>query len=293
LSLASQGSRLALSRRASTKTVQIQRFDESPVTTYTGADNTTVATSSTTITSRRKITADGTLQTIGLNILSGSPTVARVYCTVILEDENDLFKSTLCRGYIYPGHSPWGAGGIGVKFGDQIRLETRSSLAGVIIRPIGSILKGIYAPGGWTGTDESSLEGRGRVHLFSTSDPSAGDDWDETVPAGRIWRVDRGIINFTTDANPGTRSISLEIQDNSALRIWKDDSWGTLTNTTTAHEIFFVNTSHSDTSGPDRTGYHTPILMDAGWHIKTNHSNWEAGDDLQAGVLHVEEWISP
>jgi len=294
LSLAIQGSRLAASRIAPRSQQQLQLIDN-PVANWIGgqdAINTTNATSSTTITSRGKLDINGTLQSVGLNILSGSPTVGRVYCTIILESSEQDFLTTLARGYIYPGHSPWGAGGIGIKFGDKIRLETRSSIGNVVIRPTATILRDVYQPAGWTGTDKGSTEGPGRVRTITTSDPAATVDIDETVPAGRQWQVFFCLINFTTDSNAGSREVFLAYTDGSNT-IWRNDAWGTAASTSTVFEFYGSEVADSDASGQIRQQQIPNKILPAGYHIKTITGNLKAGDDFQASSIHVEEHIAP
>jgi len=135
------------------------------------------------------------------------------------------------------------------------------------------------------------LEGPGRDFTITTADPAAGVDLDETVPAGRTWRIYFLKINFTTVAGGGQREVFLELTDGTNI-IFKNDEWGTVGASATI-EFYASDVVDIDSSGQIRQQQLPQVQLPAGYHIKTETDNLQAGDDFQASFFHVEEWIQP
>ena len=159
-------------------------------------------------TTRSPLNRDGTLTAINVLMTSSTkPIVGQCYVRVVLENSSQQEETTLCRGYIYRGHEIYGGGGMPYKTGDNIRVETYCSIAGVLLQPRGLIQPDVWVPGGWSGTDKGSLEGPGALYGYDGSNPAAGANGLETVPTGARLRL-RGIQqSLVTSATSATRKI--------------------------------------------------------------------------------------
>ena len=160
----------------------------------------------------------GTLLSCNVEIVSGSPQAGRVFATLSLEDDNHALVCVLGRGYVYPGHLPTGNGGMVI--GSQahnIRLETRSSQSGIILRVIATILRGKQSPAGWSSDLEGSLDGEGALFSLSGTDPVAGAEVSETVPTNARWALISFRTQNTTSSTTANRSTRLNITDSNML----------------------------------------------------------------------------
>lgn len=242
-------------------------------------------------TSRSKISVSGTLQTVNLEVLSGTVRVGQCHSRVILEDENQTVKATLCRGYVYHGHEIYGAGALAVKAGDYIRVDTRCSVSNVILRPIISLKRGIEQPAGWTGTDKGSLEGRGALRSVAGTNPAVGAEISEAIPTNARWLM-RGVkFELDTTAGGSDRRVSLVFNDgtNNLTRM-AYNAIHAASNNIEYH--FIAGYPSTATEAVVRMCFLPEDLMFLqSWLLTTLTTNMAAQDDYLAPRLTVEEWI--
>ena len=144
------------------------------------------------------------------------------------------------------------------------------------------------------GKIESSVEGPGLIRSITGTNPAAGVEISETVPTGARWRLLSIFFGLTTDATAATRIIQITLNDG--------------TTDITTIQAFRTQTASISLSyyfnllGPDRTNLTgasevmqtlPEVLLMAGYKVKTNSYNIQAGDDFAVPQILVEEWIEP
>lgn len=132
------------------------------------------------------------------------------------------------------------------------------------------------------------------VHPLQTSravsNPGAGNDLDEAVPAGQIWQLEAVTLVVNTDATVASRRGVLVISD-TARELVRVASQTTIAATTTIGMYFYL--------GPDQRGgvgsviieaLPRAILLDEGYSVATKMDNWQAGDSLTGIILAYKRW---
>jgi hypothetical protein len=147
-------------------------------------------------------------------------------------------------------------------------------------------------PLGWPGGRISSpTEGPGAIRSIVGTTPAPGNDWIETVPTNARWRVRAMSFMFTADATAVTRNIGVVLDDGAyILRVFNGDTRGG-----NQAYIFYYD---DDPTQYYRTGFgNSPhrgaieVVGRAGYRIKSNTDNMQAGDRYSDIRLQVEEWI--
>jgi hypothetical protein len=134
--------------------------------------------------------------------------------------------------------------------------------------------------------------GTGRIRVIVGTNPAAGVEVSETVPAGKRWRLVSFRVALTTSGTVANRFPALTLDD------------GTNTfSTTSAHAAQTATLTIGWTFGDFGTGQGTilannpqvePLPCNAillpGYRIRTVTLALDAGDDYGAPVYCVEEW---
>lgn len=242
-----------------------------------------------------------TLISASVVLESGSPTRARLYVAVFIEDEDEIIQATLFRGYVYDQHPVNGNGALVIKEGDRLRIESKSSLSGITLRVRGRQLRNQAIPGGWTGTDEGTLEGQGFVRQFVTTNPAQGTlTITETVPTNARWKVRSASVALVTNATAANRHVAVIINDGQAPLNPSYEVVSLFVHTAnTLIQYFFVGGGVANMTaavGSDivtAMGNTDPLL--AGWTfaltVLTGGQGGGAGDNLTAAELSIEEWL--
>ena len=243
-------------------------------------------------TTRTRIGTSGTLISINVAIVSGTPRVGQVHIRLVLENSNQREKATLCRGYVYPGHEIYGAGSLVIETGDQIRLESRSAVASITLQPRATLLIGQARPGGWTGTDQGSLDGTGAIRGITGTNPAAGAEISETVPTGARWRLIGETYTLVTAVAAATRQSRLAVTTGGGLYILMPSGTTQIASLTLDY-YYYEGAPRMTTSENSATT--NPIfgrgISAAGEIYSTSTSNLQAADNYSAPVYQVEEWI--
>lgn len=140
---------------------------------------------------------------------------------------------------------------------------------------------------------EDSISGHGAIRSITGTDPAAGVEISETVPAGALWRLITLLTILQADATVISRRPALHISDGSTV-FFKSSNPGTFAANATGN----VNwTAAGDESAvtilANRALLPNYLLLSAGFVITTVTANLQAADDWGAPQLLVEEWIQP
>lgn len=142
------------------------------------------------------------------------------------------------------------------------------------------------------GKIESSLDGPGLVRTITGTDQAAGVNISETVPTGARWKLRSILFTLVTSATVTTRVVQLEIDDGTTVSWFFRDSSGQAASVT--RRYLFANNFQSRID-PGSDNQYMTLLLDAfllaGYRIKTNPDNFQAGDNFGAPIYIVEEWI--
>lgn len=147
---------------------------------------------------------------------------------------------------------------------------------------------------GWPGGQQvSSLDGRGAARSIAVTDPAAGNDWSQAVPAGARWRVYGARATLTTDVTVALRVVHLRVTDGSQILF----DWPALTSQAASLTVLYSGASWgvgpATTDGTQAVNLPIDVLLLAGWTVEVATTNLQAGDDWNTVRLAVEEWIEP
>ena len=143
------------------------------------------------------------------------------------------------------------------------------------------------------GRNSAPLEGPGRLRSITGTNPAAGVEISETVPAGAKWKL-RGIrAALVTDATVATRVARLLITDGANTTILIPPS-ATQTASLT-REYNGLDAALYPTTSAAQLAWTLPseVMLEAGSTITTSTTAIVAGDDWGAPQLLVEEWLVP
>ena len=148
-------------------------------------------------------------------------------------------------------------------------------------------------PVAWPGSPiRTSFDGGGVIRLVSGTDPPAGSEWSETVPAGARWQVLSICAQLTASAVAATRQprISIESGGTYLLRFAGRASvgasqvlvvtWATgITPETVPQSAFAINYCPAT------------IILLAGDSINSNTDLMDPGDNWTGPRIYVREWL--
>jgi len=247
------------------------------------------------VTSRSQIITArvSTIINAAVEVVSGTPQVGQCYVAVFLEDEDQVIKGLVCRGYIYDLNPVSGNGAMVAKEGDRLRIESQCSLADVTLRVRGTQLRNQVIPGGWTGTDKSSTEGPGHKFFFSGSDPAAGSGLSQdAIPANALWKILSYRVSLSTDANAADRSHGVFFPSNFLSR--PDVLHVASTSITYNYAVGNTGIAVGTASNINHQGFIPPDTFGtAGQTIDQSVVNVQVGDNMGIPQIYVEEWLVP
>ena len=246
-------------------------------------------------TTRDRIQVKGTLLSVNVQILSGVPRVGQVHVRVILEDFNQKEEHTLCMGYVYPGHEVFGSGGLPIKQGDSIRLESRSAVASIVIQPTWRILPNRFSHGGgWSAVMKGSLEGPGSIRVVGGTVQAVNTNISETVPTNARWRLFSVQYRFVTSSQVASRTSNITIDDGSTAYLIIIPAVAQADTLTRDYNYFDLPSVGREvtTNSLDTIQAHLPVRnMLQAHRIRTSTQNIKSLDNYGAPVMHLEEWI--
>lgn len=139
---------------------------------------------------------------------------------------------------------------------------------------------------------QSSLAGQGFLRSFTGTDPAAGAEISETVPAGARWRFQSLHATLVTDATVATRNVQLLIDDG-ATTFHRGNAATSQAASLTFPYTFSPNGQAMVGAVNNAPQICTPVglVLLAGWRIRTLTANVQATDNYGAPQLALEEWL--
>lgn len=244
-------------------------------------------------TTRTKIGVSGTLTAINIFIKTGVPRTGQVHARLVLEDEKDAEVTTLCRGYVYPGHEVYGIGALAVKSNYSIRLETRSAVASIVLQPRGTLMRNVTIAGGWTGVDKGSLEGPGAIRTIIGTDPAVNTEFSESVPTNARHKLLSVRNTLVTSGTAATRVVRLILDDGAAIFQLVPAAISQTASLTRSY-TFGTRLPHNTTLLGADTNIISPLIENnliQGSRIRSSTSALALGDNWSDDVMQVEEHI--
>jgi hypothetical protein len=132
----------------------------------------------------------------------------------------------------------------------------------------------------------------GRILSITGTDPAAGAEISETVPDRRRWRILGVHFSLVTDATVADRLVHLVIDDGSNTLIQICVVTAHAASITKQYSFSNFGSTQLD---PVLCFYLPlpPLLLTAGFRIRTVTDLIEGGDNYSAPQILVEEWIDP
>jgi hypothetical protein len=171
----------------------------------------------------------------------------------------------------------------------------RGDTGGVV--SLGTLCQGYVTNAGrltWPeGPNEPHAAGFGRIRTIVGTDPAAGVEISETVPAGARWRLQTFGYTFVTDATVANRRPVFTVDDGANV-LWED--FVNVAQTATQTVKYRAGATGS-AALYDTLAYRmvvpTWFLLAAGSRIRTVTAGLVAGDNFGAPIYSVEEWLEP
>lgn len=138
-----------------------------------------------------------------------------------------------------------------------------------------------------------STEGEGLYRVVTGTNPAAGVEVIETVPAGAIWRPVSLQAILVTDATVINRAVRFALDDG-ASEYYRSPG---LANHPASTTVTYSAASNATivVAGIDTTLLHAlpqDLRMLAGHRIRTATANLQAGDNWSAPVMLIQEWLA-
>ncbi len=141
---------------------------------------------------------------------------------------------------------------------------------------------------------DGTLDGPGTVKSITGTDPAAGNEISETVPANTIWNPLSFRGSFVTDATTAAREVTLLTDDGTNITMTIPATFDHDESLTRVYNFIDVGQSLVPTQAITERVIPMPsILLTAGHKISTTVVNLEAGDNWGAPQFKVVEWHDP
>lgn len=166
---------------------------------------------------------------------------------------------------------------------------------GTNAQPLGTLLADYVTATGrlaWPGSPiASSTAGAGRVRSITGTDPAAGVELAETVPAGVRWRLLSLTANLVTSAVVATRVVRFLMDDGASMFFRTNGSAGQ--GASNAFQYSFA--SGASVPGTPSVDILVPapsaLILSAGSRIRTSTQAIDPGDNWGPPQYLVEEWL--
>ena len=252
-------------------------------------------TNRTLATSRFMIGFDGTLTGVEVVATSGEPN-EDVYVRVVLEDDMQIERGTLFRGYMDTFSSPHGAGGKPVKATWRLRIDSMSSMStapNLVLR--GTFLSKKRQAAGWTGTDEASTSGQGKLRQITGTNPAAGVEVAETVPTGARWKVNAIKLRLVASTKTANRNVNLNFNNvggsNTIMNIVSTYNQTANQDPGMAYRHWAVDSYTARLGNSLHMNLPTEIWLLAGEQFVSSTTSMKVDDNFDAPVFTVFEWL--
>jgi hypothetical protein len=166
---------------------------------------------------------------------------------------------------------------------------------GTNAQPLGTLLADYVTATGrlaWPGSPiASSIAGPGRLRSITGTDPAAGVEVSETVPAGVRWRLVMAVLRLTTDATVVNRVVEVIIDDGVNIAAQLAGNVNEPASSTFRYNIMdsgFVGAmAGSDFAVPIPGN----LILGPGFRFRTTTLSLQAADNWAAPQYLVEEWL--
>lgn len=129
----------------------------------------------------------------------------------------------------------------------------------------------------------------GVIRTVTGTNPAAGAEVSETVPAGKEWRLLSIAVALVTSATAATRRPHLLIDDGTTVS-YRRASNATQAASLTQNYVFAGEGPEAAVRGTWVADPLPSLPLGAGYRIRTSTESIQAGDDYGAPVLLVEEF---
>jgi hypothetical protein len=132
---------------------------------------------------------------------------------------------------------------------------------------------------------------RGVIKSVTGTDPAAGAECSDTVPANALWRLHGWRASLVTSAAATTRQVMLQVTDGATVVM------ETPANGTQGASLTRAYSALESVSAPAGVGSSlfialpSEMVIPAGYVIRTSTSGLDVGDNWGAPQLTVEEWL--
>lgn len=148
----------------------------------------------------------------------------------------------------------------------------------------------IAYPGGFF---EGSIDENGLMRTILGTDPAAGVEILETVPAGARWKLKAFNCALSTDATVANRYPRIQITDGTNI-IWEEDPPTAQTASLTQNFNTGPSTIRTAVAIANKIwALPSEMTLEAGYQIKTATISLQAGDNWGVPKITVEEYINP
>ena len=143
-------------------------------------------------------------------------------------------------------------------------------------------------------TIDNEAEGAGAIVSVTGTTPGAGAEISETVPSNARWELLSIKYSLTTSATVATRNTSLLADDGSNV-FWQGTQSGSGQAASLTYQYchFPGATQVAGQSVIDIFASPTGLQLTAGFRLRTNTLNLQAGDQYTAPQYLVREWLTP
>lgn len=196
----------------------------------------------------------------------------------------------------------------GILLNAQLRVTTGTAVRGHVFafleiirgggsaaQPLGTILQDYLTSGArlaWPGSPiQSSVAGVGRLRSITGTNPAAGVEISETVPAGVRWRLMAFSAQLVASAVVATRQPFLLIDDGTTTFFAVGSGGSNTASQTIRHGWAPVGATFAAGSPGYMSVLPDTLVVGAGSRFRTQTSGLDPGDDWGAPQYVVEEWI--
>jgi hypothetical protein len=164
------------------------------------------------------------------------------------------------------------------------------------IQPLATLLQGYVSDVqrlAWPGSPlRSSVDTPGVSTIITGTDPAAGAECSDTVPAGARWEVLSWIATLVTSAVAGNRTVTLIIDDGASTLWTCDASAAQAASLTRNYNAYATGVAPDLTGATFRLPGPFPLDLPAGARIRTSTAGLDPGDNWGAPKIVVRERIA-
>ena len=142
-----------------------------------------------------------------------------------------------------------------------------------------------------TATEDGQLEQQGNLRSVTGTDPAAGSECSDTVPANARWRLISWRAALVTDANVATRQVHLVIDDGTLILANYPAGTTQIASLTRNYNGLDIGVVPALTDVEIYIPTNFPVLLAAGSRITTVTTSIQATDNYGAPQMLVEEYL--